>query len=412
MKSPSGLVSFAITLFLVGCGGIAGCGPPKKDEEQSEIGPDQFIEQFIEVYACSKVPKCESKAGLSGAFVEPLCHPEARAGSIGFNFDVSDDRVEYDGKAARQCLNAIRETSACELFTARNKLLEGGSGPCKDVVRGTQEPGESCAEHLHCEGRADCNLGDDKCGGTCVAPVGEGEDCSEAPCEQGFRCDGGTCTPVAEEGDACSEDEECAGDLVCGGDGTCSPLPDGAGDSCSDPLENSQCPGALTCVEGTCQEGAASGESCGGTVECAPGNRCVEGTCTEVVRPGESCNSTATCVTSHYCKDGTCQPRPVVGQDCSDVPDFYANNPDSNFCFTGACQSGTCEYRSDGETCTASANLAGDVCEASVCTASAGGEAECRLQGRGESCESAADCEGELECREDASGSNICLPAC
>lgn len=306
----------------------------------------------------------------------------------------------------------IRQTPACELFTAGNNAIDGESGPCVNVVIGTQEPGEACAEHRHCNGRAECNLGDDTCGGTRVAAVGEGEDCSEAPCQQGLRCDAGTCPSKSEEGEPCSEDEACAGDLICDDDGTCSQLPELAGDSCSDSVNNSQCPGTLPCVGGTCQEGAASVEACGGTADCAPGNRCVEGTCTEVVGPGENCDSTASCVISHYCKDGTCQPRPVVGGDCSDEPDFYANDSNSNFCFTGACQSGTCEFRSKGKTCTASANLVGDVCEESVRTANRQGGAGCTLQARGESCESAAECEEDLECREDASGSEIGLPAC
>lgn len=385
-------LSFAAWIALLlwwGC--VAGCGPSGGPSEDDELTNEEFYAEYRKIIGCSKTIDCEPKAGF-GLILEFLCHPD-RTGQ-GLVPGSGSDRVEFDAAAAEQCLDALREMPACEVFHPKRSQFGEGS-PCEGVYSGTQEPGEPCTENLECTGASRCDNERD-CEGTCTETLGEGADCSSGNCESGLVClPDDTCGTPVGEGEACAQNQHCKGDLVCDDNGECIQLPQGAGDDCSAEMSDTDywCPGELVCVEGTCQEGAATGESCEDPKKCAPGNRCVDGTCVATVGPGGSCDGSKNCVVTHYCESGSCVPRPTLGGDCSNVPEYWSGE-EANFCMEGVCISGTCGRRSPGESCEPGALTS--TCKDGYCEEQ-GEEDEgiCR-----ETKSEGSDCMGDQECGE------------
>ena len=129
-----------------------------------------------------------------------------------------------------------------------------GDGDCGDGLRCDPEAGV-CVDDDRCMSDADCPGG--RCEqGACVAP------CAADACPGLQTCDPGTGACI--EPDVCADDIDCLDLRICL-DGTCA----------SPCAEDSECPGAQTCVEGECAEPA----TCTGDLDCTTDRLCVGGAC-------------------------------------------------------------------------------------------------------------------------------------
>ncbi len=221
---------------------------------------------------------------------------------------VDGGRVSFDGAAARECLDAVREQLTCNVGEF------GGFGTpesCDRVTTGLVELGGDCFDETECAGDAEC-IGEDtgqSCSpGTCVqadpepARVGEGGDCSAAECQDGLFClrEGldATCTARAGEGEECQ------------GLGSC--------------VDGFACDAPFLGV-GSCIDPAARGEQCNqelGLVACELlTDVCdpVSGVCVRRPEPGETCNPDSDlCIEYAFCNsDGVCEQNPGEGDFCS-----------------------------------------------------------------------------------------------
>ena len=275
------------------------------------------------------------------------------------NLDAAVDNgsVEYDAKAAKECLDSLRD-GACDA-----DFLFGDDAPsdaCNKVFQGTVDNGGACWIDEQCVSGA-CQAGDCGmacCQGTCIAPPPDaaiGQDCSAQDCVDGAYCDYDfmtgemTCKAIKQAGAECGGDNECAGSLACLG-GTCkeppaegAPCPDGRcagalgcdidtvtcqklrgeGQACNP--QASLCAIGLTCAaSNTCQPPGGigspctldfSGGSCAGDAWCDYDFLEGKGTCQPLIANGGACESNEFACQSRYCgEDGLCAPEPICVQ--------------------------------------------------------------------------------------------------
>ncbi|MEZ4380885.1 MAG: Dickkopf N-terminal cysteine-rich domain-containing protein [Nannocystaceae bacterium] len=241
------------------------------------------------------------------------------------NLDAAVDNgsVVYDGEAAKQCLDSIREsTCSGDIFGA-----DADTDACDQVFTGTVDNGGACWFSEQCVSGS-CDLGDCVeacCEGTCIATppdVGVGEDCTGAAnCVSGSYCDfnSGLCAAAIGDGGTCGSDYECATDLYCLG-GVCkASLPEGA--SCIE----GECGAFLLGCDvdtDTCQKFRKEGEACNPLASlCAFGLRCDEVTskCAPPGGVGTPCGFSGTsCANGTFCdfEVGTCQATKASGAAC------------------------------------------------------------------------------------------------
>lgn len=270
----------------------------------------------------------------------------------GFHCDVLDGAgVAYDASKGEACLAALQGWSCSQYFwlgapppdcydAFDGQVAEGGActspWQCQSLrcdfdacdVPGTcapaAAPGEACDRSTPCRPGSSCT----DVGGalTCVAwetppaPVGEGADCSAAPCADAFRCDGdqtpSTCVARLSDGEPCSSSEECRW----GSD--CESTPDGSfcdreprpGDGC-EPGSHECVSGAYCTDAGTCAAYPHVAGDCGVTaagedVPCIDGWCDAEGdgTCKAFLPAGGDCTRYEQCGFEAACVDGTCVP--------------------------------------------------------------------------------------------------------
>ena len=249
------------------------------------------------------------------------------------NLDAAVDNgsVEYDAKAAKECLESIRD-AACD---ADFFLGDAPDEACEKVFQGTVDNGGACFIDEQCVSgtchAADCDMA--CCQGTCIAPPPDaaiGQDCSAQDCVDGaychydFEASTFTCLATKPAGAACdSGDDECAGSLACVG-GTCQELPaEGA------PCPTGRCAGALGCDVDTftCQKLRGEGQACNQQASlCAIGLVCAaSSTCQPPGGVGSPCTFDfigGTCAGDAWCDydfiegKGTCQPLAANGAAC------------------------------------------------------------------------------------------------
>lgn len=166
-------------------------------------------------------------------------------------------------------------------------------------LHGAKAVGTSCAELG--DGFSDCGQGLRCDGGTCVeqcpGPVGLGESCRRAVCEEGTYCNffdefEPRCEAKAAEGDECGQ-VECNRELRC------------VIDDITDPASMSHCVPL-----------AAPAESCMGHAECSTGY-CPAGFCLNIPQEGDDCRGTGVCGSGLFCIDDVCAEAKERGQSCT-----------------------------------------------------------------------------------------------
>lgn len=203
--------------------------------------------------------------------------------------------------------------------------------PCIDMFVGALAAGEVCTLGLECSPGHTCTFDSQGCS-TCEATVGEGEDCSTSPCEDGFVCDG-VCTALSlllesEVGDPCTGLEGCNLDW--------------AGHFC-DP-ETNACVQAEVVAEGGACDAPVGGyvrrcKNENGTHYCNVASGSNEGTCDALPIAGEPCASENRCNTTvAWCNtaSGMCEQAIALGETCAVGPG-EAGCAAPSFCNAGTC---------------------------------------------------------------------------
>jgi hypothetical protein len=333
-----------------------------QDSDGGAITLDQLADEYARTY-CRTLTECvipggENKAvavmARNGGDCEALFGEQIRQGGI--IEDVEGGLVAYDGKKARECLDAILDQCslggayipACE-ETFSGKIQEGetcalegrcalglycnssASDRCEWTCTVLPVAGESCADSYECAGDGDrqayCDFNDETCrlvevseradvGGACSDG---GADGAIQNCARGLWCDqGGTCrAPIALGGVCTDNDDYCEGDALCI-EGECRPLTvvNQAGGECSNTFEGELrvCNWLrdLQCKDGKCapvdtRRPAAAGESCQ-DADCESGLYCAyteddTQVCVAPAADGEPCD-----YDNYECQSGYCSP--------------------------------------------------------------------------------------------------------
>jgi len=314
---PSMFLSGAL-VALPACGQIA-------YEDLPEEQVDALCDYMVRCGFATDEALC---AAAWGEFLRPDANLDAA---------VEKGSVEFDAKAAKQCLESVREAECGGFF-----FEEAPSDACEKVFVGTIENGDACWIDEQCVSRScqveDCVMA--CCQGVCIAPppdAGIGGDCETQDCVSGAYCEydfmDGTFTCLAQKGAGaeCVGDDECSGSLACFADSCQAPPGEGA------PCLGGRCGGALGCdlASNTCQKLRGEGQSCEPEASlCAFGLACsiANKKCEAPGGVGSACSFDSGCRDAWCDYDfvagaGTCQPRLANGAACV---------------FDDACQSAYC----------------------------------------------------------------------
>jgi hypothetical protein len=247
------------------------------------------LEDFI---ARDLQARCEFQVKCGGAADMDACAAHLTSGSLSATelAGLQAGRIQYDGKQARACFDAIAARS-CEVSTASYELSPAA---CLKMFHGSLHGGASCADSMECISQ-NCvkpSCQEACCTGTCQgdappALANIGESCAFNECAQGGFCDSTqTCAPAKRSGEACDPDAvlPCGEGLSCLlSSKQCGRRP-GLGEPCNDDgcrdLYAHCSPTTGTCVmEGVlgdpCTLGAV--DQCTRLYVCGPDHRCSAG---------------------------------------------------------------------------------------------------------------------------------------
>jgi hypothetical protein len=228
------------------------------------------------------------------------------------------------------CVDGVCCNSACGgVCKACN--LPGNPGICSNIPNG-QDPANECAGSVSCNGT-----------GACGNLLGLGQACSlNGECQSGNCVDGvccnsacsGTCQACNNPGNlgGCSNiplgqdpANECAGSLVCNGNGGCA-SPNGT--TCAQPSD---------CLSGNCVDGVCCNSSCSGVCKACNLAGSV-GTCSNLPNgqdPANECSGARVCNGSGSCTGGP------LGAACGSGMECGSGNCVDGVCCNNTC-SGTC----------------------------------------------------------------------
>jgi len=237
------------------------------------------------------------------------------------------DELCPDYQFAPGSTRSVGVTFAC-LDTLRNEScpeVQAGVTPTC-LTAGTLADDAPCTYSSQCASGL-CNASTPGSCTTCRHQAGLGESCNTLHCVPGYFCDPGTklCTPVptaapAAEGEACTSLVGCQGLLGCGSTATsttpvCHVLP-GDTQSCPDGL----CAPPLICHLPTANNPICS-DPAGCSPPCGTGSHCVNdgasSTCVAYAQLGNSCGATMQCAPGLICKGGQCAAQPHLGDPCT-----------------------------------------------------------------------------------------------
>jgi hypothetical protein len=216
---------------------------------------------------------------------------------------VNAGRIRYDGKAAKECLDGVRDMG-CNI----SDQTAGIQAACVSTFKGIVAVGGACSMDEECLS-GECHASDcskDCCPGTCAqaeTQIPVGGDCSaDGSCVQGAYCQesnaGATCVARIKEGEAC---------VLSARDAPC--------------VEGAYCTGSGSGSAGTCRIAPAEGETCAGQFRCnSLLDYCDEDTlkCTRKRAVGAACSDHYQCVDYATCEAGVCKARKKVGEACED----------------------------------------------------------------------------------------------
>lgn len=210
--------------------GLTACG----DDDGGSGGATEIaLADYDEGYAhsiCGKVFACCNASEIDGLFgmaladataCEALLAPRIAAAQPAQEAAIAAGQLRYEPAAAATCLATIDALTCAELDDRTPPAA------CTAVFVGLVADGEACTLEESCAAASSCREGDG--GQTCVAPVGEGAACAEAPCAQGLHCGGQGEQPRCEAdlamGATCRVDSQCASNFCDDDDSTCQPRP-------------------------------------------------------------------------------------------------------------------------------------------------------------------------------------------
>lgn len=293
------------------------------------------------VARCGELPDVATCKGAYTGYHFPGIVLEDAIAAIG------EGKIEYDGAAARTCVDAIA-SAPCDLTSQANRIA---SPACDRIFKGTIGDGAACGLNLECVSGA-CNVPTCNvtcCTGTCsgsAAPVRAkiGEACTILPCATGAYCESSsqTCTALAAAGATCAYSFQCAYGTGCiGSPKTCQPLP-GLGKPCPDGACRDD--GLVCNAAKICAKVGLPSDACTTDLDCSHFYGCgASGVC-GVRDPGGACMVDSDCFEADtYCAiplgqtTGTCSPPQADGSFCTD------------YC---QCASDHCEDAATPPTCT------------------------------------------------------------
>lgn len=275
-------------------------------------------------------------SGLATTYAEGICGYYARCNAFVLKSSYGD---------AARCTSSLAVATEVSLKAKGTSVTQGQIDSCVNKMRtarcdefveaspecqftGTLPDGSPCLSGSQCMSsscfHAVVNGQSQPCG-TCVQPVPEGADCSQADCDGANFCVDDRCVkPVPVGADCNTTDKICDVTLECIQGKCAAPLPSGA--TCE--LGNEDAPicdvfGGFTCVgsetSGTCQEirFVPVGEPCGfdfasGALTSCLGASCSSltqsGRCEAYVAEGAACREGGpSCEPGLQCTGGTCQ---------------------------------------------------------------------------------------------------------
>lgn len=331
----------------------------------------------------------------------------------------------------RESVCAVPETQAVQEFCTSDALCAAGSF-CDITAELCKAKGGDqavCNLDKHClSNRCNTDLG------KCDAQAEENGPCSSAlECTTGLWCDSSKAASfcaiplrTGKPGDVCSSSAPCGDGLACVG-GTCkAPLSDG--EACT---VASQCSAASYCdaLRQVCSPRKAVGVACLSTLECTSDGYCIAGACTPRIELGKACVSSVSCVNTARCDvtTGLCIARLGVGDICTgptDCSNDGAGHPLICESFAGRCaprltaaaqcdvsdacpDSQYCSPTGGGSVCEVAPTAAlGQSCGVIACqTGLYCGAGTCKKVGaEGETCNSTAPCGTGLFCNSTIAG--------
>jgi hypothetical protein len=382
-------------------------------EPDPDSGAEDVIWAFFEELAaarCENAVRCEARDFNPVHHQADRCHPRAQP-----RFETPPEyyigqwragRTRFDSDAAAACLNAfdrgcVSRTSACDF----DAVFVGVGAPGADCT--AVECNEASVREWDpipadpCE-RVSC---------VCIPAPGEGESCDYQGCRDGLECSfDRTCRAILPIDSPCTDEESflCGPDARCF-DGVCTAGPFGPDHPCDYDFE---CAGFLLCSgdgrgrRGTCTAGAAHGAACSSDVRCGTQLRCVEGMCRSIALPGGACDD-AVCPHGLWCERGICVPQPFVGEACTEA----------SSCARGFCTDGHCVALASGGPCEWPDPVPLGSCEIGVCFLLS--DLCPMLVGEGEECDEVASnrwCSvdgrleyGSLACAINDAGHQVCI---
>jgi hypothetical protein len=322
------LLPACLVIAAIACGG--GGAPIAYDD----------LDQELQQARCTRLVRCglfdDQAACLTYFWV--LSDPSL-AGAIAAH------KVDYDGQAARQCVDATAVQS------------------CDRTADDVRSPPEACSRMFGgtLAGGAACSIDAECASGTCEMPV----TCPE------IGCCVGSCRAAQAPGGAgatCARSRDCAGGLICAQDRTCR-APARAGEDCR---ADGECAAGLACINplstmpGTCRALPHVGQPCPYGSCADEGLRCdnvsLPQICVAYGLVGDACSGPDTC--SPYLECGAtppvCNPFPTVGQMCDAGCGGVAYCARINGAPLGTCSA----PQPNGSPCTAYNECASFYCEA------------------------------------------------
>ena len=233
---PLALAVSAFALFAVGCSG--------------SIDQKDFCQEYSKAL-CETSVKCCTSQSLDEASCETGWKSFCDRGILPA---IEAKKTEYDPSAAADCVNDVRD----QQNECKAPSDDEVTASCKKALKGTIPEGGDCTEFiLSCAEGLTCRLhiSNDTTTGTCVKPVAEGGDCSNASCDDGLFCaSDDTCKKAAAIGEACSGAVQCVRGAYCTQDSnTCAAQKD----------EGASCGSAFECKSFSCTNGTCTAESGG-----------------------------------------------------------------------------------------------------------------------------------------------------
>jgi hypothetical protein len=289
------------TVAWVGLGMLTvadGCSDTSNGTSPGLIARQKLLAQFAEKICDHLAPCCQANGT---AYDSTSCRREAEASLLKRNVAVSSAWVDYDARAAQQCLDAyVGSLPACSVevdwgalpLDSPTTLPSAVMAACDSVLTGSLPAATRCNSSEECarptEGTAYCDLGYFG-SGTCVVLT--------------------VAAPRAKAGGACAGECSATGSGVCYG-----PAVDA-----DNPVislcygDDSLYCGFISPSEGSvCLPAGAIGQPCGNG-RCVAGAICSpDEVCVALSVIGEACSGTGACVSGAFCDDGICaSPRDV-----------------------------------------------------------------------------------------------------